>query len=134
MSEQTIKQYTEFLPVSMEEVQARGWDDVDFVVVSGDAYVDHPSFGPAIISRVLEADGYRVAILAQPRFDNCEDFKRFGRPRLGFMIGGGNVDSMVSHYSVAKKRRAVVEYTPGGVAGKRPDRCAMVFAKLAKEA
>ena len=134
MSEETTKLYTEFLPVNRADMAARGWDEVDFVVVSGDAYVDHPSFGPAIISRVLEADGFRVGILAQPRFDNCEDFKTFGKPRLGFMIGGGNVDSMVSHYSVAKKRRAVDEYTPGGIAGKRPDRCATVYTLLAKQA
>ena len=134
MSEATTKLYTEFLPVNRDDMQARGWDELDFVVVSGDAYVDHPSFGPAIISRLLEADGYRVGILAQPRFDNCEDFKRFGKPKYGFMIGGGNVDSMVSHYSVAKKRRAIDEYSPGGVAGKRPDRSAIVYTKLAKEA
>ncbi len=134
MSEETMKLYTEFLPVNREDMEARGWDQLDFVVVGGDAYVDHPSFGTAIISRLLEADGYKVGVLAQPRYDNCEDFKRFGKPKYGFMIGGGNVDSMVSHYSVAKKRRAIDEYSPGGVAGARPDRSAIVYTKLAKEA
>ena len=126
--------YTEFLPVCRADMEKRGWDEVDFVVVGGDAYVDHPSFGTAIISRVLEAEGYRVAVLAQPRYDSCEDFKRFGRPKYGFMIGGGNVDSMVSHYSVAKIARAVDEYSPGGKALSRPDRSATVYTKLAKEA
>ena len=83
-------------------MEARGWDQLDFVVVGGDAYVDHPSFGTAIISRLLEAEGYKVGVLAQPRYTDCEDFKRFGKPKYGFFIGGGNVDSMVSHYSVAK--------------------------------
>ncbi len=134
MKQEATQLYTEFLPVNREDMEKRGWDQLDFVVVSGDAYVDHPSFGPAIISRLLEAEGYRVGILAQPNFEDCEDFKKFGKPRYGFMIGGGNVDSMVSHYSVAKKRRSVDEYSPGGIAGKRPDRCAVVYSKLAKQA
>ena len=87
--------YTEFLPVSRADMEQRGWDAVDFVVVGGDAYVDHPSFGTAIISRVLEAEGYRVAVLAQPRYDTCEDFRRFGRPRCGFMIGGRSEERRV---------------------------------------
>ncbi len=87
--------YTEFLPISRADMEARGWDQLDFVVVGGDAYVDHPSFGTAIISRLLEAEGYKVGVLAQPRYSDCEDFKRFGRPKYGFFIGGGNVDSMV---------------------------------------
>lgn len=94
--------YTEFLPISRADMEARGWEQLDFVVVGGDAYVDHPSFGTAIISRLLEAEGYKVGVLAQPRYTDCEDFKRFGKPKYGFFIGGGNVDSMVSHYSVAK--------------------------------
>ena len=126
--------YTEFLPISRADMEARGWDQLDFVVVGGDAYVDHPSFGTAIISRLLEAEGYKVGVLAQPRYTDCEDFKRFGKPKYGFFIGGGNVDSMVSHYSVAKIPRAEDEYSPGGKAGARPDRSATVYTKLAKQA
>ncbi|HIV86605.1 MAG TPA: YgiQ family radical SAM protein, partial [Candidatus Pygmaiobacter gallistercoris] len=124
----------EFLPVSGAEMRQRGWDCCDFVVVSGDAYVDHPSFGPAIISRLLESQGYRVGFLSQPDFTTAESFKEFGRPKYAFLIGAGNVDSMVAHYSVAKIRRKVDEYTPGGRAGKRPDRAAIVYAKLARQA
>ena len=109
-----MEHYTEFLPISRADMEARGWDQLDFVVVGGDAYVDHPSFGTAIISRLLEAEGYKVGVLAQPRYTDCEDFKRFGKPKYGFFIGGGNVDSMVSHYSVAKIPRAEDEYSPGG--------------------
>ena len=94
-----------FLPVSRRDVEERGWGEVDFVYVTGDAYVDHPSFGVSIISRVLEAEGYKVAILSQPDYRSCEDFRRFGRPRLGFLVTGGNIDSMVAHYTVSKKRR-----------------------------
>ena len=92
-----MEHYTEFLPISRADMEARGWDQLDFVVVGGDAYVDHPSFGTAIISRLLEAEGYKVGVLAQPRYTDCEDFKRFGKPKYGFFIGGGNVDSMVSY-------------------------------------
>lgn len=117
MNETTYTPYTEFLPICREDMEARGWDQLDFVVVGGDAYVDHPSFGTAIISRLLEAEGYRVGVLAQPRYTDCEDFKRFGRPKYGFFIGGGNVDSMVSHYSVAKIPRAEDEYSPAARPG-----------------
>jgi uncharacterized radical SAM protein YgiQ len=123
-----------FLPISLEEVKSRGWDEVDFVVVTGDAYVDHPSFGIAIISRVLEAVGYKVAILAQPNYNNNFDFKRFGKPRLGFLISGGNIDSMVNHYSVSKKRRETDHYTAGGVMGKRPNDAVITYCKLARSA
>ncbi len=126
--------YTEFLPISRQDMESRGWDQVDYVLVTGDAYVDHPSFGAAIIGRVLEAEGFRVGVLSQPDFTTCESFKEFGRPRYGFFIGGGNVDSMVAHYSVAKVRRAEDEYTPGGRAGRRPDRSATVYSQLAKQA
>ena len=95
-----------FLPITKNECLARGWDEVDFVYVSGDAYVDHPSFGPAIISRVLENAGFRVAILPQPDYKSCEEFKKFGRPRLGFLVSAGNIDSMVAHYTVSKKKRS----------------------------
>ena len=101
-------------------MEYRGWDAPDFVYVSGDAYVDHPSFGAAIISRVLEDKGYRVAFLAQPDYKSCEDFKRFGSPRLGFLVSAGNIDSMVAHYTAAKKKRTYDYYSPGGKAGLRP--------------
>ena len=116
-----------FLPINREEMRQRGWNSVDFVYVIGDAYVDHPSFGHAIISRVLEAHGYRVAILPQPDWKNEEEIQEFGRPRLGFFVSGGNMDSMVNHYSVSKKRRQTDAYTPGGVIGKRPDYATIVY-------
>ena len=132
MDNSSPKIYTEFLPISRADMEARGWEQLDFVVVGGDAYVDHPSFGTAIISRLLEAEGYKIGVLAQPRYTDCEDFKRFGKPKYGFFIGGGNVDSMVSHYSVAKIPRAEDEYSPGGKGGARPDRSATVYTRLAK--
>ena len=123
-----------FLPVTMAECRARGWDAPDFVYVTGDAYVDHPSFGLAIISRVLESAGYRVAMLPQPDWHTCEDFKRFGRPRLGFLITAGVIDSMVNHYTVAKKPRDRDVYSPGGQAGMRPDRATIVYANRVRQA
>ena len=95
-----------FLPITRAECDALGWDAPDFVYVSGDAYVDHPSFGTAIITRVLENAGFRVAVLAQPDYKSCEDFKRFGKPRLGFLVSDGNIDSMVAQYTVSKKKRS----------------------------
>lgn len=124
----------EFLPVNGEEMRARDWQYCDFVVVTGDAYVDHPSFGCAIISRLLESMGFRVGVLSQPDFHTPDSFRAFGRPRYAFLVGSGNVDSMVAHYSVAKVRRNVDEYSPGGRPGKRPDRAATVYCKLAKAA
>ena len=123
-----------FLPVCAADVRARGWAEVDFVYVTGDAYVDHPSFGVAIISRVLEAEGFRVAILAQPDYKSCEDFRRFGRPRLGFLVTAGNIDSMVAHYTVAKRRRTSDYYSPGGKMGGRPDRAVIVYCNRIREA
>ncbi|MBQ1235037.1 MAG: YgiQ family radical SAM protein, partial [Oscillospiraceae bacterium] len=121
-----------FLPVNRQDMLNRGWNEVDFVYVSGDSYVDHPSFGTAIISRVLEDAGYTVAILAQPDINNDAEFTQFGKPRLGFMVSAGNVDSMVNHYSVAKKRRANDFYTAGGVMGKRPDRAVTVYSNIVR--
>ena len=115
-------------------MQERGWWWYDFLLVTGDAYVDHPSFGPAVIARVLEADGYRVAVLAQPDWHSAADFLAFGRPRLGVLIGAGNLDSMVAHYTAAKKRRSEDFYSPGKKAGKRPDRATIVYANRAREA
>ena len=123
-----------FLPVTKEDMDALGWDAPDFVLVTGDAYVDHPSFGHAIISRVLERHGYKVAILSQPDWKTTDDFKRFGRPRLGFLVNSGNVASMVNHYSVFKHRRKNDLYSPGGVSGKRPDRAVIVYCNKIREA
>lgn len=123
-----------FLPITLNEVRDRGWAEVDFVYVCGDAYVDHPSFGAAIITRVLEAQGFNVAFLAQPKFNNCNDFKRFGKPRLGFLVSAGNIDSMVAHYTVAKRKRNYDYYSPGGKMGLRPDRATEKYCKLIREA
>ncbi len=123
-----------FLPVTMKDMKKRGWEQADFVLVTGDAYVDHPSFGTAIISRYLEANGFKVAILSQPNWKNADDFKRFGRPRLGFLINSGNVDSMVNHYSVTKHKRSKDAYSPGGKTGRRPDRAVIVYSNRAREA
>lgn len=121
-----------FLPVNKLDMHRRGWEQVDFVYVTGDAYVDHPSFGAAIITRVLESKGYKVAVLSQPDWHSTADFVQFGKPRLGFMITGGNIDSMVAHYTVAKKHRSTDAYTAGGVMGKRPDRAVTVYSKMIK--
>ena len=123
-----------FLPITKEEMQQRGWEQADFVLVTGDAYVDHHSFGTAIIGRLLEQYGYRVAVLPRPDFHSAEDFRRFGRPRLGFLINSGVVDSMVNNYSVFRRRRKTDEYAPGGKAGGRPDRAVIVYSGRAREA
>ncbi len=123
-----------FLPLNRAEMDARGWDRPDFVYVSGDAYVDHPSFGTAIISRVLEDAGFRVAILAQPDFRSCDAFREFGKPRLGFLVSAGNIDSMVAHYTAAKRRRSFDYYSPGGKMGMRPDRALIVYSNRIREA
>lgn len=122
-----------FLPITKGEMNSLGWEYVDFVFVTGDSYVDHPSFGVSILSRVLEAKGYRVAILSQPDWHSTNDFKRFGRPRLGFMVTSGNIDSMVAHYTAAKRKRSDDAYTAGGKSGNRPDRAVIVYSKLIKE-
>lgn len=119
-----------FLPICKEDMRARGWEQLDFVYVSGDAYVDHPSFGAAIILRVLDAHGYRVGIISQPDWKNPESITVLGEPRLGFLVSAGNMDSMVNHYSVSKKRRRTDAYTPGGVMGKRPDYATVVYSNL----
>lgn len=123
-----------FLPVSRNDMQARGWDYYDFLLITGDAYVDHPSFGTPVIGRVLEAEGYRVAILFQPDWRSTKAFKALGRPRLGAMISAGNLDSMVSHYTAAKKTRSEDFYSPGKKAGLRPDRASIVYANRVREA
>lgn len=123
----------DFLPISKEDMKKRGWEQVDFTYVIGDAYVDHSSFGPAIISRVLESRGFKVGIIAQPDWKNEESINVFGRPRLGFLVSGGNMDPMVNHYTVSKKRRKTDAYTPGGVIGKRPDHATVVYCNLIKK-
>ena len=122
-----------FLPITREEMKERGWDQVDFVYVSGDAYVDHPSFGHAIITRLLESRGYRVGIIAQPDWRKPESVQVFGEPRLGFLVSAGNMDSMVNHYSVSKKGRKTDAYTPGGEMGKRPDYACVVYGNLIRQ-
>lgn len=124
----------DFLPVNIEDCKKRGWDELDFVVITGDAYIDHPSFGAAIIARMLESKGYRIGIIAQPNWRTTDDFKRFGKPRLSFLVTGGNIDSMVNHYSVAKKRRERDLYSPGGEGGHRPDRATIVYCQKIREA
>ena len=116
-----------FLPLTFKEMKEYGWDQPDFIFVTGDAYIDHPSFGPAIITRVLENFGYKCCIISQPDMATDKDFKRFGIPRLGFLVSSGNIDSMVNHYSVAKKRRNKDYYTPNGEMGKRPDRALIKY-------
>lgn len=123
-----------FPPLTRAEMEARGWTQPDFVYVCGDAYVDHPSFGCAIITRVLEHAGFRVAVLAQPDWHTADDFRRFGRPRLGFLVSSGNVDSMVCHYTVSGHRRPMDYYSPGGEMGHRPDRAVIVYSNRIREA
>lgn len=122
-----------FLPVNQKEMHQRGWQQADFVYITGDAYVDHPSFGAAIITRVLEAKGFNVAVLSQPDWHSTADFVQFGKPRLGYLITSGNIDSMVAHYTVAKKKRGTDAYTPGGKTGKRPDRAVTVYSQIVRK-
>ena len=123
----------EFLPINKKDMEARGWAQCDFVYVIGDAYVDHPSFGHAIISRILESAGYTVGIISQPNWKDPKSIDVFGRPRLGFLVSGGNMDSMVNHYSVTKHRRKTDAFTPGGVMGKRPDYATVVYCNLIRQ-
>lgn len=122
-----------FLPINRKDMKERGWTQVDFAYVIADAYVDHSSFGPAIISRVLESRGYKVGIISQPDWKNPDSIDVFGKPRLGFLISGGNMDSMVNHYTVNKKKRKTDAYTPGGVMGKRPDHATVVYGNLIRQ-
>lgn len=123
-----------FLPVSKEDMEKRGWDRLDFIIISGDAYVDHPSFGVAIIGRLLEAYGFKVGMITQPNWKDLNEFKKLGKPLLGFFVTSGNIDSMVNHYTAAKKRRKKDVYSPGGRGGLRPDRAAIVYSQKVKEA
>ena len=124
----------QFLPINRKEMEERGWQEVDFVYICGDAHVDHPSFGAAIICRTLEANGFKVAFLSQPDWHKVEEFRQFGKPRLGFLISSGNIDSMVNHYTVSKKRRHKDSYTSGGEGFKRPDRAVIVYSQMARQA
>ena len=122
------------LPMTAEEVQERGWDEVDVVFVTGDAYVDHPSFAVGLLARVLEADGFRVAVLSQPDWNDVADFRRFGRPRVAFCVSAGNMDSMINHYTANRKIRNNDAYAPGGKIGKRPDRATLAYCQRARQA
>jgi uncharacterized radical SAM protein YgiQ len=124
----------QFLPLTREEMAERGWDKPDFLFVSGDAYVDHPSFGHAVLARLLESRGFRVAIVAQPDWRSTDDFTRLGRPRLGVLVSSGVLDSMINNYTAAKKRRREDSYAPGGKGGKRPDRALIVYCNRIREA
>ncbi len=124
----------DYLPVSRQDLERRGWQELDFVLISGDAYIDHPSFGAALIARLLESRGYRTGIIPQPDWRNVEDFRRLGRPRLAFLITAGNLDSMVSNYSVSRHRRRRDDYSPGARPGLRPDRATIVYTVCAKQA
>lgn len=123
----------DFLPIDRKDMEKRGWKQVDFAYVIGDAYVDHSSFGPAVISRVLESRGYKVGIIAQPDWRDASGIDVFGRPRLGFLVSGGNMDPMVNHYTVSKKKRNFDAYSPGGAAGKRPDHATVVYCNLIRQ-
>ncbi len=123
-----------FLPVNKKEAHSRGWEELDFILVSGDAYVDHPSFGTALVGRLLEHEGFRVGIIAQPDVTRCESVMIFGRPRYAFLVGSGNIDSMVNHYTAAKKPRSNDAYSPGGQKGLRPDRAVDVYCHLVRQA
>src|ERR1700760_1299281 len=123
-----------FLPMSRAEMTALGWDACDIVLVTGDAYVDHPSFGMAIIGRLLEAQGFRVGIIAQPDWQSAEPFKALGRPNLFWGVTAGNMDSMINRYTADRKIRSDDAYTPGDVGGRRPDRAAIVYSQRCKEA
>src|SRR5438477_936857 len=122
------------LPMSGDEMAARGWDYVDVVLVTGDAYVDHPSFAMAILQRVLEAAGFRVAMLSQPDWRSCQPWQQFGKPRLFFGISAGNMDSLINHYTANKKLRNDDAYSPGGRIGLRPDRATLAYCQRAREA
>jgi uncharacterized radical SAM protein YgiQ len=123
-----------FLPMSRAEMDSLGWDSCDVIIVTGDAYVDHPSFGMAIIGRLLEAQGFRVGIIAQPDWYSADAFKALGKPNLFFGVAAGNMDSMINRYTAERRMRSDDAYTPGGMGGKRPDRCSLVYGQRCKEA
>ena len=122
-----------FLPVTRADMEERGWEQLDFIFVSGDAYVDHPSFGPAILCRLLEKHGYKVGIIPQPDWHHTKDFTSLGKPRLGFLVSSGNLDSQLNRYTAAKRLRHDDSYSPGGKAGKRPERAVLVYTRKLRE-
>ena len=122
-----------FLPMTKQDMAERGWDTLDFIFVSGDAYVDHPSFGPAILCRLLEKHGYRVGIIAQPDWRGREDFCQLGRPRLAFLVSGGNMDSLLNKFTAAKRKRREDAYSPGGRTDCRPERAVTVYSNRLRE-
>ncbi|MGG7162629.1 YgiQ family radical SAM protein [Clostridium ihumii] len=124
----------QFLPISKDDMKKRDIDQLDFIIITGDAYIDHPSFGTAIIGRLLESEGYTVGVIAQPNWHSVDDFRKLGEPRLGFLINSGNIDSMVNHYTAAKKKRSDDFYSPGGKSGYRPNRAVIVYSNRAREA
>ncbi len=125
---------THWLPITKKEVEMRGWDEVDVILISGDAYVDHPSFGTAVIGRIIESEGFKVAIIPQPNWkDDLRDFKKLGKPKYFFGVTAGCMDSMVNHYTANKRKRSNDSYTPGGEAGFRPDYATTVYSKILKE-
>ena len=124
----------DFLPISKKDMHRRGIDQLDFICVTGDSYVDHPTFGTAIISRVMEAEGFSVGIIAQPGWKNPNDMMRLGAPKYAFFVNSGNIDSMVAHYTVAKRKRSDDAYTAGGKSGRRPDRALTVYCRLIRQA
>ena len=123
-----------FLPISKEDMQERGIEQFDYICITGDSYVDHPSFGISIISRVVESLGFTVGIIAQPDWHSVRDFKKLGKPKYAFLVTSGNIDSMVAHYTSAKRKRSDDAYTAGGMAGKRPDRAVIVYCQKLREA
>ena len=123
-----------FLPMSRAEMDSLGWDSCDVIIVTGDAYVDHPSFGMAIVGRLLEDQGFRVGIIAQPDWHSADAFKALGKPNLFFGVAAGNMDSMINRYTAERRMRSDDAYTPGGMGGKRPDRCSLVYSQRCKEA
>ncbi|HAZ37262.1 MAG TPA: YgiQ family radical SAM protein, partial [Clostridiaceae bacterium] len=124
----------DFLPISIEDMKARGYDSLDFICVSGDAYVDHPSFGIAIVTRLLEYMGFKVGIIPQPNWKDKNDFMKLGKPNIAFLVSSGNIDSMVNHYTAAKRKRHDDIYSPGGKSGYRPDRAVIVYCNRIREA
>ena len=124
---------TQFLPLTKKEALARGWEQVDFVLVTGDAYVDHPSFGTALIGRILEKEGFSVGIISQPDWRQERSIQIYGEPRLAFLVGSGNIDSMVNNYTASKRPRRTDEYSPGGKSGFRPDRALSVYVDMVKK-
>jgi uncharacterized radical SAM protein YgiQ len=134
MINENLRPLSDWLPITKKEVEARGWDQLDVILVSGDAYVDHPTFGTAVIGRIIESEGFRIAIIPQPNWkDDLRDFKKLGKPKYFFGVTAGCMDSMVNHYTANKRRRSTDGYTPGGEAGFRPDYATIVYTNILKE-